>query len=186
MKRRGITLIELLITMALLGIISAVITSVYVTGFKTFQEELASSTVQSSSQTILDALITDTKNGLLIEESYDTYITSENTIIIRLPAVDDDKNILYDGSTMLFDRIIYYYAGNTIHKIVFADPESSRYSKNGIDTVLDKKILALSFAYEPNASAATLITATISSEIKVGNKTRAITVTGQARLRNHI
>lgn len=184
--KKGITLIELLITMSLLALVAAVITSVYLTGFKTFKEELATSTVQSNTQTILDALITDTKNGLLIEESYDEFTTSENTVIIRLPAVDENKNILYDGATMLFDRIIYYYQNNAIHKIVYADPSSSRYEKSGVDSVLDSKILALSFSYSPNASAATLVTATISSEIKVGNRSRAITISGQARLRNHI
>lgn len=187
MKKKGLSLIELLITMTVISLIAAVITSVYLTGYKTFREELASSTVQSNGQTILDALTTDIKNGLQIEPSYSSYTTSDSSIIIRIPAVDTDKNILYSGSTMLFDRIIYYYQNNSIHKVIYADPSSSRYSKNGTDAVLDSRILVLRFTYEPDATAATFVTATINSDIKISNtKTRSIIITGQARLRNHI
>lgn len=186
MKKRGLSLIELLIAMSFIGVLSAVVATVYVTGFNTYRQELASSTVQSNAQTILDALITDARNGVLIEPTYDSFTTGADTIIIRIPAIDASQNILYSGSDMIFDRIIYYYSGNEIHKVTFADPLSSRFPKNGIDSVLDKNILVLNFTYEPDPTAPTLVTATISSEVQAGNRTRSITLTGQARLRNHI
>lgn len=187
MKKCGITLIELLITMSMIAIIASVITSVYLIGFKTFKEEMASSIVQSNAQTILDAMTTDIKNGLQIEPTYGSYTTSETTIIIRVPAIDSSNNILYESDTMLFDRIIYYYNNNSIHKMIVADPGSSRASRSGFDTVLDANVLVLRFTYEPDASSATFVSATISSDIAVsGNRTRSITITGQARLRNHI
>jgi prepilin-type N-terminal cleavage/methylation domain-containing protein len=198
MKKRGVTLIELLITLSMIGFIGAVITSVYMTGFKTFKEEMASSMVQSNAQTILDAMTTDIKNGLQIEPEYTsdsgiTYKTldeasgEEASIIIRIPAIDNDQKILYSGSTMLFDRVIYYYDNNSIHKVIYANPSSSRSAKSGYDVILDSKVLVLTFAFEPDATSATLVTATISSNIAVsGNRTRSITITGQARLRNHI
>lgn len=187
MKKKGLTLIELLIVISLIGLIAAVIVSLYVTGFKTFREEMASSTVQSNGQTILDALTTDIKNGLQIEPAYDTYVSDADSIIIRIPAIDSSNNILYSGSDMLFDRIIYFYQDNSIHKIILADPSSSRYSKNGYDTILDTRILELQFAYEPDVATATLVTATVRSDIKVsGAITRSIILSGKARLRNHI
>ena len=186
MKKRGVTLIELLITMTMIAAISAVITSVYLTGYKTFTTQLASSTIQSDAQTILDALTTDIKNGILIEESYDSYTSDNDSIIIRVPAIDSGGNIVYSGSNMLFDRIIYYYSGDSIHKIIYADPMSKRYSNSGKDVILDKKILALGFTYEPDATAATLVTITINSEIDLGHYTQTFSITGKARLRNHI
>lgn len=186
MKKKGLTLIELLIAMTLLATIAAVISSVYVTGYKTFYEELTSSTIQSNAQTILDGLITDARNGLLIEQSYLTYTTGPNSIIIKVPALDSGSNILYSGTNMLYDRVIYYYQNNAIHKIIFADPASSRYPKNGHDVILDENILELNFTYDPDQATATLVTATISSQDMVGHIARHITITGQARLRNHI
>lgn len=185
-KKHGLTLIELLITIGLIGSILIVITSVYLTGFRTYREELSSSMVQSNAQTILDALATDIKNGMLIEQTYDTYTTGPNSIIIRVPSQNSSKQIQYSGTDMLFDRVIYYYQNNEIHKIVFADPSSTRYSGSGVDKVLDKKILTLGFEYDPDMTAATLVKATISSDIKVGNRNKAITISGIARLRNHI
>jgi prepilin-type N-terminal cleavage/methylation domain-containing protein len=186
MKKRGLTLIELLITIGLIGLVLIVITSVYLVGFRTFREELASSTVQSNAQTILDALVTDIKNGMYIEQTYDTYITSADSIIIRVPAINDEKEIQYSGDDMIYDRIIYYFQNDEIHKIVFADPSSTRYSKTGIDTTLDKNVLALSFEYDPDQNTATLVTVNISSDIKVSNRDKQINITGKARLRNHI
>lgn len=186
MKRKGLTLIELLITMGLIGSVLIVITSVYLVGFRTFREELASSTVQSDAQTILDAIVTDTKNGMLIEPTYDTYTTGTNTIIIRVPAVDSGQNILYSGTDMRYDRVVYYYTGSEIHKVTYADNDSIRYKNNLADTILDKNALSLSFEYDPDPTTATLVKISLSSTISVGNRNKDINISGQARLRNHI
>jgi len=186
-KKRGITLIELLITISLIGLILIVTTSVYLTGFRTYKEQLTSSIVQSNAQTILDALVLDAKNGLLIEATYGSFTTGPDCIIIQVPSIDASKNILYSGSDELFDRVIYYYQNNQIHKITYADPSSVRHSKDGIDTTLDKNVLSLSFVYDPpDEGAAHLVKITLSSDIKVGNRDKEITITGEARLRNHI
>lgn len=186
MVKRGLTLIELLITISLIGMILIVITSVYLTGFRTFREELASSTVQSNAQTILDAIVLDAKNGMLIEPAYDIYTTSADTIIIRVPAVNASREILYDGTDMFYDRVIYYYKNNEIHKVTFANPNSIRYKNNGKDSALDKNVLSMSFGYDPDPTTATLVRVNLSSVIKVGNRDKEITISGEARLRNHI
>lgn len=193
-KKYGFTLIELLISMSLVGVLSLTITVIYVTGFATFKQELATSVVQSDGQTILDALMLDVKNGMLVEpptysvlvSNGNTYSTNANTLIIRVPAVDNNKQIIYSGTNMLFDRIIYSYDGSSIHKIILAEPSSTRYGRNEIDKVLDRNVLELSFIYDPDENTATHVTATIHSSIKAGNKQRDITLTGEARLRNHI
>ena len=184
--KRGFTLIELLITMTYITLISTIIVTVYIVGYSTFREELASSIVQSDAQTIMDSMTQDIKNGMLIEPAYSSYTTDQDTIIIRVPAIDKNNNIVYSGTDMLYDRIIYNYTNSSIHKIVFADPASSRYPRNGIDAVLDKNILSLAFQYNPNQTTATLVMVTISSEQSAGSIERKITLTGVARLRNHI
>jgi len=186
MRKRGLTLIELLVTMGLIGLVLTVITSIYLVGFRTFREELASSTVQSNAQTILDAVITDTKNGMLIEPDYDTYVTGPNTIIIRLPAIDSNKQIIYSGTDMLYDRLVYYYDNNEIHKVTYADPGSTRFKNNEANTILDKNVLSLSFEYDPDPATATLVKVKLNSYIGVGNRNKEINLSGQARLRNHI
>jgi len=193
LKRQGFTLIELLITMSFVGVISIIITTAYVTGYSTFKQELATSVVQSDGQTILDSLMLDIKNGMLIEPptysaliNGNSYTTNANTIIVRVPAVDSNKQIIYSGTNMLFDRMIYSYDGSSIHKIILAEPSSTRYIKNEVDKILDRNVLELSFIYDPDENTATHVTATIHSSIKAGNKQRDITLTGEARLRNHI
>lgn len=185
-QKRGFSLLELLITMTFVSVIATIITSVYLTGFNTFRQELTTSIVQSDAQTILDNLLLDIKNGMLIEQTYDSWITDEDTIIIRVPAMNSEKQILYSGADMLFDRVVYNYDGSAIHKIIYANPLSTRNNLSGKDITLDSKILALSFIYDPDQATATHVTATIHSEANVGNRNRGINLTGEARLRNHI
>jgi len=184
--KKGFTLVELLITISLIAAIAIVISSVFISGYRTFNDEISNARIQSSAQTILDRIITETKNGMLIEATYGTYTTGANTIIIQVPAVNKNKEIQYSGTNMLFDRIIYYYADNTIHRVVYADSSSSRYSYNGIDRTLSKNVLELSFGYDPTPEAATLVTATVTTGDRVNGKTKQITIIGKARLRNHI
>lgn len=186
MVRRGVTIIELMIAIALLGTMLIVITNVYVTGFKTFREELATSQLESNAQTIIDEITNTAKNAQSAEAAYDIYTSGPNSIILKVPALDSNKNIIYSGNTMLFDRVIYYYEDSKIHKITLAEPTSTRYVENGIDKIIDDKILELSFAYDPDAVSATLVTITVSSHQEIGKINRTISLTSKARLRNHL
>jgi len=186
MKKGGVTLIELLIAIALLATMLIVITNVYVTGFKTFREELATSQLESNAQTILDEITNTAKNAQSAEAAYDIYTSGPNSIILKVPALDSNKNILYSNNTMLFDRVIYYYEDSKIHKLTLAEPTSIRYIENGINKTIDDKILELNFTYDPDAVSATLVTINISSHQEVGKINRTISLTSKARLRNHL
>jgi prepilin-type N-terminal cleavage/methylation domain-containing protein len=184
--KKGITLIETLIVMTLLGIVMPVIVSVYITGLKTYNQEFTQTQLQSSAQTILDTILNDTKNAQAVEETFNSHTTGPNTIILRVPAINSSQVIQYEDSQMLFDRIVYYYENNRIHKLVYANPSSTRFSENNTDKILATNILILNFTYDPDPIAPTLITATVSNAESVGKLTRSISVSGKARLRNHI
>ncbi|MDD5693187.1 MAG: prepilin-type N-terminal cleavage/methylation domain-containing protein [Patescibacteria group bacterium] len=184
--KKGVTLVELLIAIALMGTIVIAISTMYIIGFKTFREELAQSQLESNAQTILDEITNDTKNAQSVEETYDSYASGANSIILKTPAIDSNKAIIYSGNSMLFDRIIYYYENNKIHKITFAELSSIRYRENNIDKVIDNKTLQLNFIYDPDAVSATLVTINVSSHQQVGKINRTISLVSKARLRNHL
>ncbi len=186
MQKKGVTLIELTIVIALLGSIVIVISSVYITGFKTFREELATSRLDSNAQTIIDEITNTAKNAQSAEATYGAYVSGPSSVVLKVPALDDNKNILYTGNEMLFDRVIYFYENNKIHKITFAESNSIRYVENGIDKIIDDKILELSFSYDPDAESATLVTINVSSHQEIGKIERTISLTSKARLRNHL
>lgn len=185
-SRKGFTIYELLISIAILGTMIIAITNIYIVGLKTFREELASSQLESNAQTILDEITTDAKNAQSAEAAYDVYTSGANSIILKIPAIDNSKNILYSGNTMLFDRIIYYYENDSIHKITIADPASIRYKENNINKTIASKVLELSFSYDPDAVSATLVTIHVTSHQEIGKLDRTISLTSKARLRNHL
>lgn len=187
MKKKGLTMIELIVVMVLLSILLPVLLSIYVYGTKTFNEELSQSELQSDAQTILDSILNDIRNAQSVEASYDDqFFSNGTTIVLKVPALDQSQNIIYDGSTMQSDIIVYSFYDNSIHKRVFADADSRRATQNNIDKILASNILELNFTYEPDPLAATLVQVTLKNHKKVGNQSKSINVSSKARLRNHI
>lgn len=188
MKKKGLTLIELLIVMVLMSILMPVIVSIYISGIKTFNQELTQTQLQSNAQTILDEIMNDTKNAQAVLETYNGETTNTSTIILRIPAIDASQVIQYNGTDMLFDVIIYKFEGNNIHKIVYSPIESNsvRRAQDGRDKVIASNILNLIFDYDPDPVSPTLVTTTVTNNQAVGIFVRKVTVTSKARLRNHI
>ena len=149
-QKQGMSLIELTIAMTLMIILSVIIGSLYLSGFTSYRRELAQTSIQSNAQTILDNIMNDTKNAQSVEETYRGYESGNHTIILRVPALDTNKNILYSHDSMLFDRIIYYYDNNKIHKVTYAQTNSIRYKENNLNKTIDESTLQLHFSYEPD------------------------------------
>lgn len=180
------TMIELLIVMVLMAVILPAIVSVYIYGSKTFGEELTESGLQSEAQTILDEIALDARNALSVEPTYNGYTTGTTSVVLRVPALDNSQHIVYSGSNMVTDVVIYYFQNNIIYKKIYADPSSSRYPQNNITKALATNILQLSFDYDPDPASATLVDIIVQNNQSIGKVTKEFTVTSKARLRNHI
>lgn len=186
MKKRGVTLIELLLVMMLLAVVLPAIVSVYIYGSKTFTEQLTQSRLQSDAQTLLDEITNDIRNAQSVEDVYGTYTTDSNTIILRVPALDSGQVIQYNGTSQKSDYIIYDFTGTSIHKVIYADPSSIRYPQNNQNKVIANNILMLTFSYDPSVDSATLVQVNVRNNQSVGKVVENFSVTSKARLRNHI
>lgn len=185
-KKKGTTLIELLVVMVLIGIMVVAFGQIYASGMKTYREQLAQTRLSSEAQTILDRITTETKMAKQVEAEYNTFTTGGNTLILNLPAVDNDQNFLYTGSNLRVDRVIYYQVGSELHRLVYADSGSIRYSQNNQDTVLTKKLSTMTFTYDPEINLPGLVQTQLAFAEKVGNDQRVVEVKGKAKLRNNL
>lgn len=190
--KKGLTLIELLITITLLSILLISFSSIYISGIKTYREEFAKSQLQTEAQTILDKISTDIKASKTTEAQFTdsstglSYTLNSNTLILLLPAIDNrdsnGQNIIYSGNSMLFDRVIYQKNGNSLTKKVISAPGSARLNENNITKTLSPNNIA--FTFTPVTANANQINLTLTFSKKVGNKTLTTTVRGTANFRN--
>lgn len=189
MKKRGVSLIELLIVMTLLGIMFTAFTSIYNNSIKTVREQMAQSQAQTEAQTILDRIQTEIKKGRTTDNTFGSYTLGSQVLIIQLPAINnyEDQNILYNGSNPILDRVIYYKSGNELHRKVIADPASARMNENNNDVILTNSISDLTFSYtkvNPTSTITIDVTTSLSIAKKVGKIYKTANVNGKASFRN--
>ncbi len=125
---KGLTLIELLIVTAIVSFLMIALLTFYAAGQKYFITESARADVLRSSRQALSWLSRDIKDGIEVVDSYDTYTTSDNCLILKVASVDAN-GLLIDIAND-FDYIIYRVNptfSNRLERIVDAnDGVSSR------------------------------------------------------------
>ncbi len=181
---KGFTLIELLISISLLGIILAATVSIFVTALKNYQVNFQKSTMQKEINFTLDSIGNDIKSGAVIEGSYEDFVSSGNTIIIGIPAVDDDNNFIYTGDAIELDYFVYYQAGQTIKKHIYANSLGKRTGQDGSDYVILDNLNTLSFEYTPGLASANQIKTTIETVKNISNTNVKMTESKITNLRN--
>lgn len=154
MKKRGLTLVELLISIAVLGVILGAVATLFSAAIKNYQVSSAQTVLQRETNTAIDSITRDIKQSIKIAESYNGTERDEHTLILSLPSIDEDENFIYDGSTVEKDYIIYYLDGTNLHKVISANSNSERYQEDATDRIILKNISSLTFSYTPNSPGA--------------------------------
>lgn len=157
MNTKGFTFIEVLIASSLVGVVILTIAGLYVSGSRTFRNELYRSSVQLDSRTKLKQIRDVVLQGNSIAPNWtngtDTYISSTNLIVIDVPSIDANSNFIYaGGTTPKVDEFVYWTDANKkLWRLVDAsnsDP-SVRQSENA--HVIENGA-TLSFTYDQDPS----------------------------------
>ncbi len=124
---KGMTLIELLIVIAISGIIVIALLSMYVGGMKYFYNQNSKAdTIEDSrmpmawvSRDIRDA--SQVFDGTLTVYDGSSYTTGENCLVLEVPSLDALGNV-----SATLDFIIYEWTGNRLFRVIDADDASAR------------------------------------------------------------
>jgi prepilin-type N-terminal cleavage/methylation domain-containing protein len=156
-NKKGLSLIELSVAIALLGIIMAAMVSIFAVAVKNYRIYSQQSALQKEVNFTVDEIGKEIKQSMDMPASYDTYTRSDTTLILDLPAVDEDDNFLYDGGGVISDYYIYSYDSGALTKTVYADSSSKRYPSSGSSYEILSSISSFSFTYsEPDYNEATV------------------------------
>lgn len=186
MKKKGFTLVELAIAIALLMTIMAAVGAIFSVVIKTYQIESQRGFFQKELNFFGDSITRDIKQSQVVQD-YGPHTLSASKLILSLPSIDEQNQFIYAGNDLKTDTVVYYRDGSDFYKILYPDPASKR--ANGITggsqtTHLAGNISNLNFTYSPNITAARQVTFSITLTKTLGKRTVTLTASDTADLRN--
>jgi prepilin-type N-terminal cleavage/methylation domain-containing protein len=180
----GFTLIELIISISLLGIILAATTSIFATSLKNYQYNFQKSSMQKEVNFTIDAIANDIKSGAKIETSFGSHTASSTCLIIGIPAQDTSNNFIYTGDVLELDHVVYYKSGGEIRKYFYSNPLGKKSGSNTDYKILENVSSVDIFEYIPGLNSATQIKTTINLFKETGKTNVRLSETRTANLRN--
>ncbi len=117
-RAQGLTLIEVVISLAIVAVILVALLSLYTTGQKYFINESARAATIEASRYPLAWITRDVKEATGVVSAWDVYATSSNSLVLQLPSVDS-SGVIIDIATN-FDYIIYRVNSNKLERIIDA------------------------------------------------------------------
>lgn len=125
---KGITLVEVLVTVTIVSFMILAMLSLYVAGQRYFMNGTAKSDVLRDNRHVLNYISRDVKEAIQVMPSWDVYATSTDCLILQVPSFDS-SGIIVDIDSQ-FDYIIYRLNSeypNRLERIIDAnDGVSSR------------------------------------------------------------
>jgi type II secretory pathway pseudopilin PulG len=186
MKKKGFTLVELAISIALLATIMVAVGAIFSVVIKTYHVESQRGFFQKELNFVSDAMVRDIKQSHIVQ-NYDPYILSSDTLILSLPSLDDTDKFIYSGGNVLTDTVVYYRSGNSFYKILFANPLSKRAHGTFLGfstTLISGDVSNVTFTYSPNINDPGQVTFSITLSRMVGKRNVTLTTKDTANLRN--
>lgn len=183
---KGLTLIEVTIAMVIIIVMIVVVAEVYVNGMVQSKSDFVKVRLQSEGKAAVDGMTKNVKLASSIENTYSSYTSGPQVMILKIPAIDSSDNFIYDGGTAVYDRIVYYIDGENMHKAVFStDTDSRLYQQNGSDNIILRNIKSFAFTYTPAVPNTDFVEIDTELEDAVsGNKIVNISLESKGRLRN--
>jgi len=139
---RGISLIEILISLVIITTLVASLLSFYAKGQQDFFRGNLRSEVLEKSRYPLSWIGRDVKSALLVDGSHDGLATSGSVLILKLPCLDVNGNILGDASQS--DAVVYAVVNNRLTRHCHPHPSSFRQAG---DRVLADQVAGLAVTY---------------------------------------
>jgi len=185
LNSEGLTLIELIITLAIISMMILVVTQVYVTGMVNSRTDMKKATLQTGGRSVLEGITRNIKLASAVEATHDTYTSDATNLILKVPAIDSSENFIYSGGVRVNDYIVYYLEGKKLHKVVDSTNVTSRlYPQNGTDNIIMTNVKSLSFTYNPAIPSVTMVNINATLEDISQKKPIEITLNAGGRLRN--
>lgn len=188
-KLRGLSIVEIVTAIGLIGIVSIMVISVYLAQFRLFSNQNQSIDLANENRISLDEMAIQIKEAQAVVSTCAAcsgYTTSATIVVLQLWPLDANGNPTDPGASN-YDYVVYKrddLENTKLVKITYPSAISTR--KSGTDT-LANNVSNLQFVYSPDnltPTTATEVTVTLENTNTNMKKTNTITQSTEAHLRN--
>lgn len=179
--RRGMTLLEVAISAGISVVVAAtaIAMMIYVARSTIYYRDLVAT--NHDVRMVSDTISRDIRHALQVDNEWDGFKTGPQTLILRIPSIDADQEIIDIESK--FDRIVYTANGRVLVREVFPGDDSARPAdRRVIGSIVDGITWEGAFASQPNVLGAEVIHFQFTTSR--GRVTSRLS--GSARLRNKV
>lgn len=179
--KKAFTMIELTIAIALLGTIMVAVFAIFTTATKNYRVQSQKSFLQKELNFTADALANELKLAHNVTQNTQSFVLSSTTLILSLPAADENGNFIYNGDIQEYDTLIYSKEGTNLRKVLIPSATSARAPK---DFTVLTNVNDVNFNYSPDSLNPLSINTSITVSRAVGKSTVTLSASRSAFLRN--
>jgi len=184
-SQKGFTLANMLITLSILVILSALVLSIYFSYNNVLKIYLAKTDLQTYNIIALNRIASMIKSANNIPETKtinsNSYTTSTDTLILELPSVDSNQDII----TNTYDYIVYYLDLADTTKLKSSTEAAAGSVRITGDNLVANNVKNLIFNYNNDQISSTnRVNITLTLEKVVNNKVLKLVSQTSAGLRN--
>lgn len=189
MNQKGLTLVEILITMVIATIVSGLLVVIIVNNAGLFSKETSKLNIGLNTNDALFEIRQSIKEANSVAPSFTdgftTYTSAANQLVLKISSIDSSNNIIANT----FDYFVFFLDTNKLRFKTFPTLPSARKAQ---DQIFSTSVDSLSFTYldranppnevAPNAAAKVLVSLTLRQKSGANYETQ--TATSEANLRN--
>jgi hypothetical protein len=186
MNRRGTTLVELLISIAVLVVVGFLVAAMYITTERVRKSEATGSTVQLENifgqQRLRDALNDAASIATTVTIGGTTYTTGAQTLIFKVPSIDAGGDIIANT----WDTSVVTLTGTppTAHLVLLVEPDAAS-SRASATKILATSVDDLRIRYDSvSGTSSTKVSVTLRTLQTISGATRRFTTDTVTTLRN--
>lgn len=143
-NKKGLTVIELLISMAIFAIVGIIIINILIIQNTSFKEQQIRNKLVSDSMLVFSPVRRYSLHSDAVLESYTfetvEYTTDDDTLALQLPTL----NVSGDVVNNEYDYVVFDFSGDSLHVIVDPNAQSSR---SALNTLLLNNVADVIFRY---------------------------------------
>ena len=182
----GVSLVELLIGMSIVGFMGILIAALYFSHFKLFSSQNTRIEVASENKIALEEMTNQIREsqGVAASCCSPTETTSADVLVLQIWPLNasGDPTEPNSSPTPQYDYIVYKKVADTLKKMTVPAAGSTRQAK---DDIIATKVSALTFTYDnADVSQAAQVTINLTTQDTVNNVTQTDTKTSTAVIRN--
>jgi len=187
--KKGISIIELLVTIVIFTIVSGILVAIFISGWRTFHWQSSQADTQAQAKFVTSTISREIQQAdrVLASRTFgaESYTSSATTLILEIPSIDANQYII-EGS---YDFEVFYLDPADPKKLKLkreANPSSARRTET---KTISGSIENLTFVYkkgdvEVSPAESEIVTIKITTSQTSYGKTQKTSLVGQAKLRN--